>query len=241
MLLVLCESSDISALWAADALRARGLLPTVLTGSELARARGWRHTIDQAGADFELQLESGITLRRGDIRGVLNRLSFLPGAWMQGIAGPDRDYALQEMLAFYLSWLHSLPPPMLNPPTPQGLCGNMRHPSAWLALGRGAGLPIRTLKQSCQDDPRMFWQDPQGVDDATVLVVGETVFGPDDLVDRHGAACVRLARDSACPVLGIRFQPAEDGDWRMSGAHLLPDLRQGGGTLADVLARELTQ
>src|SRR5256885_1702602 len=51
MILVLCDEADVSALWAADALRRRGLSPTVLTGLDLAAVRGWRHTIGAAGAE----------------------------------------------------------------------------------------------------------------------------------------------------------------------------------------------
>jgi len=133
MILVLCDEADIAALWAADGLKRRGLSPTVLTGNDLASVRVWKHTIGAAGADIELRFES-TAIHGSEIRGVLNRLSFLPRAWLNRIGGPDRDYAVQEMLAFYLSWLHAIAAPKLNPPTPQGLCGNMRHPSAWVAL-----------------------------------------------------------------------------------------------------------
>ncbi|MBU6498502.1 MAG: hypothetical protein KGQ40_08240, partial [Rhodospirillales bacterium] len=127
MILVLCDEADVSALWAADALRQRGLSPTVLTGLDLAWVRGWRHRVGAKGADILLRFDTG-QLDGRSVRGVLNRLSYLPRAWLARIGGPDRDYAMQEMLAFYLSWLHSLGGPKLNPPAPQGLCGNLRHP-----------------------------------------------------------------------------------------------------------------
>ena len=94
----------------------------------------WDHRIGRSGIVLELDLADGRRFSRKDSTGVLNRLSYLPSAWVQRVGGPDRDYALQEMYAFFLSWLHSLPGPLLNPPVPQGLCGNWRHPSAWTFL-----------------------------------------------------------------------------------------------------------
>ena len=240
MILILCEDSDCSALWAADALHTRGLSPIVLSDSDLAMVRGWRHTVGAEGVDFELHLQSGYRVNGREVRGVLNRLAFLPRAWASRIGGADKDYAVQEMQAFYLSWLHALPGKSLNPPSPQGLCGNFRHPSAWTALACRAGLPVSRFRQTCRDDPTAFWQTPMEPDAALVLVLGQKVFGPDFLVRSHRRACLQLALDSGCPLLGIRFEYRPDGIWRFSGATLLPDLRPGGDALADALAEELS-
>ncbi len=177
MILILCEESDTSAQWAADALRTRGLPPIVLSDRDLAAVRGWRHTVGARGVDFELELQSGHRLHGRDVRGVLNRLAFLPRAWSDRIGGADRDYAMQEMQAFYLSWLHALPGKRLNPPTPQGLCGNLRHPSAWMALACRAGLPVTPFTQTCRDDPTAFWRRPMEPDVVSILVLGGKVFG----------------------------------------------------------------
>src|SRR5271165_822836 len=135
MILALCDQADVSALWAAEALRSRGMTVQVLTDADLAAVETWDHRVGRAGADCEICLAGGARLRGSDTRGVLNRLSHIPSAWVRRYGGPDREYAIQEMHAFYLSWLHALPGPVLNPPTPQGLCGNWRHISAWTAMG----------------------------------------------------------------------------------------------------------
>jgi hypothetical protein len=240
VILVLCHEADASAMWAADALRRRGLSPTVLTGLDLAAVRGWRHTVGPDGkAECTLRFEGGRSLHGAEVRGVLNRLSFLPWAWLSRVGGPDRDYAAQEMHAFYLSWLHALPGPMLNRPTPQGLCGNMRHPSAWIALAARAGLPVRAFRQSCTDDPADPWQPSHDPLDRTVLVAGTRVIGPDALVQPHRAACLRLARDAGCALLGIDFAAEPKGEWRVTRACPAPELTQGGEALADALAEAL--
>ncbi len=236
MLLVLCEETDAAAWWAADALRTRGLSPTVLTGADLAGVRGWRHTVGAADAAITLRFDHA-RLDGRDVRAVLNRLSFVPRAWVARVASPDRDYAMQEMHAFYLSWLNALRGPMLNPPTPQGLCGNMRHPSAWAALAARAGVPIRAFRQTSEDDPAASWRFVPSP--ATLFVVGPRVVGPAALAGPHGPACLRLAAAAGCPLLGIDFAPDEAGTWRMTGASPLPDLARGGDALADALAAAL--
>lgn len=240
MILVVCDVADASVTWAAGALSRRGLSPCVLTGADLAGAREWRHTIGPDGAArVSVHLGNGLVIRDTRVRGVLNRLTYLPMAWTARVGGPDRDYAMQEMFAFYLSWLHALPGPKLNPPTPQGLCGNMRHVSTWVAMATREGLPVHPFHQSERDDPAAGWQ-PKPAGAATVIVAGRRVVGPQSLVWRHYDACLRLAAAAGCKLLGIDFLPGGDGVWRMAGASVAPDLSDGGEALADALAEALT-
>jgi hypothetical protein len=239
VILVVCDEMDVAASWAADGLRKRGLSPTVLTGTNLASVLGWRHSIGAAGADIEMRFEGGV-LHGRDVRAVLNRLSFLPGAWLKRTGGPDREYAVQEMLAFYLSWLQALAVPKLNPPTPQGLCGNMRHPSAWVALAARSGVPVRPFRQSSDDDPAAAWQTPVEPTACTIFVVGAEVVGPAALAAPYRTACIRFAQAAGCPLLGIDFARCADGVWRMNAASVIPDLTRGGNALLDSLARALT-
>jgi hypothetical protein len=243
MILVLCEETDQSALWAAEALRLRGKTLAVVTGADLAMAERWEHTVGAAGADCELRLAGGVRLRRRDVVAVFNRLAFVPSAWQRRFGGPDRDYALVEMHAFYLSWLHALPGPKLNAPTPQGLCGNQRHPSAWTALAARAGLPVRPFRQTSDDDPLLIWQtarSPSANASATLHVIGDRVIGPGVLAEHHGAACRRLAQLAGVMLLGIDFAAGADGSWQMTRASLLPDLISGGAALADALTAALS-
>jgi hypothetical protein len=212
--------------------------PTVLTSKDLASVRGWRHTIGAAGADITLRFDGGV-LRGGEVRGVLNRLSYLPPSWLTLFSLADRDYAGQEMHAFYLSWLHSLAAPKLNPPTPQGLCGNVRHPSAWASLAARAGLPVRRFRQSSDDDPEALWLTTPNLSARTVIAVGAEVIGPRDLVGPYRSACLRLAKSSGCPLLGIDFALDIDGAWRMTTASVTPELTRGGEALVDALATAL--
>ena len=238
MILVLCEETDLSAQWAARAFRRRGCPVTLLTGADLAGAIKWKHTIGQAGADCEIRLANGACLRGGDTRGVLNRLSSVPAFWLRRYGGADRDYATQEMHAFYLSWLHALPGPVLNPPTPQGLCGNWRHASAWTWLAVQAGLPACPFRRSSSDD--LDAADKVAPAAAQLYVVDRRVVGPSFLVGPYEEACVRLAKSAGAPMIGINFAPEASGVWQMTGASILPDLIDGGQPLADAMTEALT-
>ncbi|SFK05136.1 hypothetical protein [Methylocapsa palsarum] len=240
MILVLCDEADHSAFWAAEALRARGLSPLLLTGADFAAVTRWRHSVGAAGADCELHFKGGGRLRGKETGGVLNRLSFVPAAWRRSIGGPDCEYALQEMFAFYLSWLHALPGPKLNPPTPQGLGGNWRHPSAWAALASAAGLPVAPYRQTSEDDPAAPWRRQAGPAAATLHVVGSRVVGPGELVRSYKESCLRLARAAGATLLGVEFARDVDAAWRMTRASVTPDLAGGGADLADSLAEALT-
>jgi hypothetical protein len=241
LVLVLCEESDLAALWAASCLQSRGVTVEIVTGAELSAAERWEHRVGRSAATLDLALVGGHRrLSSAEVKGGLNRLSFLPSAWLKRIGGPDRDYAIQEMYALYLSWLHALPGPLLNRPTPQGLCGNWRHPSAWAALAARAGLPIAPYRQSSDDDPAELWQPSKLPPAMTAFVVGEEVIIPAEAPSDWQEACRRLARLADTSLLGIDFAPSEDDGWRFSGASVMPDLVRGGEPLADALAEAFT-
>ena len=224
------------AAWAAGRLRQRGIETDVVTGADLAAAGRLEHRVGRRGATFELELAGGRRLSGRTVTGLLNRLSFVPSACLRRIGGPDRDYAIQELFALYLSWLHALPGPLLNPPAPQGLCGNWRHPSSWIALAVQAALPVAPFRQSSRDDPTASWQAGAVQAPATVFVVGERIVAHPAVPRQWDEACRRLARSAGVKLLGIDFAPGADGRWRFVGASVMPDLMRGGEPAMDALA-----
>ena len=239
MITVLCEPTDHAALWAASCLRARGLAVDVVTATDLAAAERWEHRLGNGSPSIAIQLSDGRQLVGSAMRGVLNRLSFLPAAWLQRIGGADRDYAVQEMYAFYLSWLHALSGPVVNAPMPQGLCGNWRHNSMWYALAGRAGLPMPTYRQSSDDDPTLAWQPRALPAPLTALVVGRHLVAPPALPITLHPACLDLARAAGAALLGIDFAPDRNGNWQFIGASVMPDLISGGAALIEALAETL--
>jgi hypothetical protein len=122
LVLVLCEEFGHAA--GGSRLRERGVVVKVVTGADFAATDRWEHRIGATGTMVAIQLADGRHVVGSETHGVLNRLSSLPVAWVQRISRPDRDYAVQEMYALSLCWLHALPGPVINPPAPQGRCDN---------------------------------------------------------------------------------------------------------------------
>lgn len=232
---VLCDAGDTSALWAIAALQERGIAVDVVTAAALAAATRWEHRIEGTEVRTSVALPDGRVLASDTQDAVLNRLSYVPTGRIDRVAGADRDYAVQELNALFLSWLSGLPGRVVNRPTPQGLGGNMRHPSAWRALGREAGLPVATWAQSQDDDPDRLWLPRDDV--LTVHAVGPRIVAPDGFPAHIAAGCRALARRAGETLLGIDFAARADGStWELVGASPLPDLVRGGEALADALA-----
>lgn len=240
MWLVLCPSTDVAALWAYEGLKSRGLTPLELVcAEELACSLHWEHQVSSSGIHVTITLADGRTITHHAVRGVLNRLVSLPQEHLALGESSDRDYAGQELTAFYMSWLYAMPRPMLNLPTAQGLCGAWRHISEWIWLAGKAGLPTRPYRQSSFDKSKE--EQARGnltsaqVPTKTVIVVNGHIAGvspPEHILE----GCRRLAELSGTGLLGIEFTADGTSPWLFSGATPLPNLRLGGDRLLDLMA-----
>lgn len=232
MWLILCHADDLAALWAYHGLQARGLAPLELVSAEcLAFSLFWEQRLGANPTMFRVTLGDGRSLDSDRIFGVLNRIQFAPTSHWNGATQKDQDYVRQEMGAFYLSWLHALPGPVLNPATALGLSGAWRKPAQWRKLAAQAGLATseyRSESPTVQPNPSH----------RSVITVGSTVTGagiPGDVE----AGCRSLSALSSTPLLGCDFEVCADGAWRFTGANTHPDLRGGGPALLDALLSAL--
>lgn len=232
--LVLCSETDLAALWAWRGLAALGGEPPVLvTAGLLTSALRWTHRVGEGAATVEIALADGRVLRSGEIGGVLNRLTHLP-LRTAGASAVDRAYAEQEWGAFAVSWLHALPGPMLNRPSPLGLSGIERGPADWAALAAEAGLPVVAMRQTWP--PAVAAPLMAGT---RAFAVGGAFVGLPPGGEAWGAACRRFVAVTGCGLLGMDFTLGADGTWRLAGATTLPDLRAGGRPLLHALAAAL--
>ncbi len=246
MWLVLCDAHDAAAAWAGQQLRAHGLQPLeILSADQLALSDFQEHRLEgRTGWTLRLRTEAGLQIDGASLQGVLNRLYTVPiGHWRQAPEA-DQSYVQQELVAFFLSWLFALRCPVINRPTPQGLCGQWRMESEWASLARQAGLPVAPYRQSSRDRideargaRRLV---PQGALVGTTVVMGGRTFGP-PLPEALSQACVRLADLSRTALLGIDFVRHEQQAWSFGGASPTPDLRIGGTALVTALLDALTR
>lgn len=233
MWMVLCDSDDLSALWAAQGLKSRGLQPLeIITPEMLVYNRQFLHHLTTFQRISQIVLADGRVINSGAICGTLNRLQFLPLAHLKGVTATDRLYAEQELYALFLSWLNCLPDPVLNRPTAQGLSGAWRHQSEWIWMASQAGLATMLYCQGDKDTAPL----PQFPSvKHTITVVNDTCFGS-VVPPTVASGSVRLGELSQTSLLGIDFQITSDGNWIFLNAQPLPDLRLGGEDLLDFLS-----
>jgi hypothetical protein len=243
--LILGDDADPCLRWAADGLVGRGLAPVkLLTAARLGPGLRWEHRVGVTGGTVEVTLGDGELIRSSHLRGVLNRLGAPPG-WplLDRVHVQDRDYVRQELAAFFLSWLASLPQPMLNRPTPQGLAGAWRHPAEWVLLAAKAGLRTTPYRASNRARPDAAAGRAQrlgvrtGAAATKVLVIGGQAVGtaPPAIL----SACRRLGVLSGTALLGVELDDGAAGPWTFAGATPRPDLRDGGEPALDALAEAL--
>jgi hypothetical protein len=241
MWLVLAPAADSSALWVWQGLRGRGLVPVEFVSVELlVRSPRWVHRLGGAGESTAVVLSDGRLIRSEEVRGALNRIGWVAPETLTGVAEEDREYAGQELHAFFLSWLNALPGNVLGRPTPQGLCGRWRHLSEWVVLAALAGLPTPTYRQGSVDaaEAAPFSLAPPGAPLRTVIAVNGRSVGrgaPPAIL----AGASHLAALAGSDLLGVDFAVAPDGEWMFAGASPAPDLAAGGEELLELLAATL--
>lgn len=243
MWLVLCSSSDPSALWAYEGLKQLGVTPLELVLAEsLAYSSHWEHRLEDSGTHLKIVLPDGRVLCSSRIRGAINRLLAPPPGVAELAAACDREYAQAELQAFYLSWLHGLPGVVINRPTPNGLSGSWYHPSEWVLRANRAGLPTPIYRQSGHDAPETCYGSPAPTGAAllNLITFRGQVFGG-TVPDSISRPCATLAQGTGTDLLGIQLYAGESGQWTFASATPTPDLSIGGMPLLQRLAQALTQ
>jgi hypothetical protein len=239
MWLVLCMAQDVPALWVYQSLKDKGLKPIELVTTEMfGRGVRWEHRLGQNGVFVEITLNDGRRINTDNVRGAINRIVGVPSEQLPDVQPDDREYSNQELFAFFMSWLYALPQPVLNRPSPPGLCGQLRNISEWVLMASQAGLPTSEFKQSSHNyvaeksfEGRVS-QNHTHVNSVFVIeghVIGSQV--PQHICD----GCRSLAKLTSTELLGIEFAEGEAGPWTFIGATIFPDLRLGGQELIDVL------
>jgi hypothetical protein len=153
--------------------------------------RGWSHGL--SGTVPRLAVIGGEIRPVEEIEAVYTRLTVLTDDDVPGIVVADRTYVAKEMTAFLLSWLSSLPCPVVNRPSPLGLAGPNLRREAWVRLAHQAGMPAIPVARGADG-----YEELETKSYMAIAVVGRRALGcvPDDLRDRAlrlaGAAGLEL-------------------------------------------------
>lgn len=240
MWLVLCDSNDIPAMWAARGLQRRGLKPLeILTPDLLVYNRNLAHRLGDSQNKSVVELMDGRIIDSATIRGTLNRVRALPLTHLQIVKEADRTYAESELYALFTSWLYSFPQVMLNRPTPQGLSGQQLSALEWLNLAIKAG--FTTLPYMQNDTQGMNYPNLSKIAIFKMVVLKQTCFAKEftPIPAVINVQCAKLVNLTQTALLGVDFYITPQGQWVFVGANTWPDLRLGGEELLDALALEL--
>jgi len=232
--------NDPSALWAYEGLKIHGLDPLEIVSSEmLSCSLHWEHRLGSDGVSIKIRLADGRIINDFNVKGVLNRLSFVHSDHLYLVNGQDQNYAIQELNGLFLSWLNALPCPVLNRPSPYGLAGQWRHESEWFLLASKAGLSTPYYKQTSNPDQSKiigsYEERISSLSTTSVFVADGHVIGQ-DMPSNIAKGCQVLAELSKTALLGIEFDAKSTSNWVFISATPSPDLRTGGHTLLGTLA-----
>jgi hypothetical protein len=235
VIVILCHADDAPALWLHGALRDLGLKGLELVAvDQLVYSRTIVHRLDDDGDRGEIHLADRRVLRAESIRGLVNRVRYLPTQHFERADPSDRTYATQELSAFMLAWLDSIAGRVINPPLPFALDGGTFPPTTVLHYAAMAGLPTRTWRAGTH--PVAKDVEPEVIPTHAPIVFDGRLFGrilPRALQE----GCVRVAALLSVPLLQILLHHSAAVGWRFVAATGIADFRVGGGPLAAAIAR----
>jgi hypothetical protein len=201
-------------------------LPAAVLTCEDLSTTGWRHHL---GYPHDCTaVVAGRVIQCEQITGVLTWRPCILEQELEHIVPADRQYVAAEMNAFLVSWLSSLPCPVLNPPTALCLSGPNWRPEQWIMAAAREHIPVRACyRRVASSNPNGQQVAPvhdQRAKDAIIdiTVVGERCFGTDDPYITGYAK--RMARAARAPLLGARFGLAEESGPYFQAATLWPNL-----------------
>jgi hypothetical protein len=225
--LVLCGVGDRSALWAFQGLRRYVPHVELVTADVLACSLRWQHRIGGGRTSTAIQLADGRLIAHDTLDGVINRLTSVPSAAFKGASTRDRQYAEEEVLALWSSWLYSLPCAVMNRPSGQYPSPGWFAQSEWVWLAMSAGLlcPLH-VESSRGGDGRHAEASPAH----TVFVVGDTV-APTSVPGYVRDGSIALAKAAQLSIVSLGFSERADGAWEFQSASAFPDLMLGGDEL----------
>lgn len=250
-LALFAEPGDRTALALASGWRHRfGAASLMLrTATELCLAPRWVHRLGSVGTATDasdIGFHDGTSLAGFAPDHILCRITRpVVGRWQRP---DDQTYAEAEMLALLLSALTAAGPRLVNRPTPECLAGPAPSPmQAAAALAAGLVPADSGASSSRRHHPPppgawlsadpgptglMRWQ-AAALRQQRVTIIGDRALNaPPGLAP----ACLALARQLSCRLLGIDLAEQADG-WRWLGIDPLPLLdARGVAALLDTLA-----
>ncbi|HYV95207.1 MAG TPA: hypothetical protein VE978_25760 [Chitinophagales bacterium] len=163
---------------------------------------------------------SGKKIQLGNISGVLTLIPNIYPMELVQINKEDRSYVASEMNAFMLWFLSQLKCPVLNPPSPTCLNGQLWRLEYWMKLAQQQAIPTLSLKRS---NTRSYTTNTlKNEDYARITVIGRKCIGTKNAVLQNYS--LRLAEVTNLNLLQVGFKRNFDGEWKFAHASQFPDI-----------------
>lgn len=221
MVLVMANSCDAVARAFVERYARQGA--RLFQPSDLSRV-GWKYELGECAGPPQAVV-AGRACPHSRLAGVITRLASVTPADLPHINPADRAYVAVEMHAFLVAWLHALPCPVLNRPSPACLAGEWWSPQEWMYWACRLGIPVERRGWCVAREARMKAQRPveDGRAPISITVVGSRTIGwAAPRVLQHAQ---RLAQTAGLDFVTVRFSSPED-DARFLDASLWPNLAE---------------
>lgn len=143
-ILILAHANDLFAHYVADTIK-RCFSPEairLILAEDLVYAVHWMHEINNETINTRIDFADGSCWETGDTGVIFNRLKNCSVPLFSHAEIDDRNYAMMETTALWLSWLKSFTCPIVNPIQPASFGNSPRSDLQWAALINKVGLPM---------------------------------------------------------------------------------------------------
>lgn len=219
MVLVVANAGDAVASAFVRRYARRGV--RLLQPGDLSRL-GWRYELGDH-AEPSQTVVAGRVYRETQLAGVITRLASVTPLDLPHIEPADRVYVAQEMQAFLLAWLHRLPCPVLNRPTPTCLAGEWWSLQTWIHRACRLGIPVAKREWSVVRGLRTKAIQPITGESSTadITIAGSQIIG--NAAPRVVQYARKLAQAAELDLVTVRFS-SSNNDARFLGASLWTNL-----------------
>jgi len=242
--LIVAEPGDRTADAVATTLArpAAALQPMQLTPADLACGR-WHHHVSAAGRPETAFCGNAGVWRDDEIGVAWYRAASMYAPAFAGASTQDQVYAVTELTALVVSWLHGLRDRAVNQPSGANAIGPPWTAARWLDEARRAGLRVApglavTSARMASGwrgspyDAKMPWRTADRID-ASLLVAGNRVVG--DATESNRRAMLGLARRAGCRFLRFNMTTTDGQAAFVSadpmGACLTPEEVEAAGSM----------
>lgn len=234
MLLIICHYDDVACHWLYAQLKAINYPVVIVSAEMLPFLRKWEQHIAGDNHSVIMELYDKTFFDNNNIDLVINRVQYIPVEHWRSAGIAEKEYAAQEMSAFYTSWLYGLGARIYNPPKGLGLSGIYYSQTEWMVLALKAGFDINAqILSSSFTAGKSDINHDANLPLYSALIFDEAIFTQYNYPDILRAPALQLRQLAELPLFEYRFQVSEKGKVIFISANSFPDFSAYGKAFAN--------